>query len=661
MNRLFALVVGFAAGAVSGAPTNAVTVLKPVVVYGSRLEATADELPSAVQVMDASEIRSSGARDLADLLGKRAGLHVRTLNANPFQAQLAMGGFGENSFGRIKIVVDGEELDSVDMEAPNLAGLPMGSLERVEVIRGASPVLYGDGAVAGVINVTTDSLDYSPRTRLSAKAGSYGTAGLSFDTRGGFEDEAVAYSAAYGYDRSDGYRNRSGYDSHAFDASIRHDFESGSSIRLKTDYANARYQMPGALSLDDWRDDPRRERYDDDWCRLWNFGFQLAVKAVLADDQRLYLDGAYTRRHRTSHWDDYGYENDYDLDGFRLSTRYVNEKPIGSFDNRATAGFDFAYDHDDVTDRSGFNNPDYAFARARYGLFGRDEFALTESLSLVAGARVEAIENRWTHYRGLAQTSSQDVTGDYELGLVYRPFDGVKTFVKGVRYHRSAFCDELNYTEDGKFLRPETGTALDFGVDARFADEFLVDASGYWSVIDDEIFYNPHAKEFGGGVWGGYNCNSPDRTERLGFDAGLAWRREKTAEASLRGAFVDARFKHGSCRGEHIPLVPSLRVSAEAGVWLVDDLEVKGGVRYVSDQVLAGDFENEQDRLSGYTLFGLDVVYTPSWAEGWRLAFSVDNLFDRRYCDFAGWSDYSGGYCYPACGRSFLVTIGYEF
>ena len=39
----------------------------------------------------------------------------------------------------------------------------------------------------------------------------------------------------------------------------------------------------------------------------------------------------------------------------------------------------------------------------------------------------------------------------------------------------------------------------------------------------------------------------------------------------------------------------------------------------------------------------------------------IDNIFDREYCDFAGWSDYSGAYCYPACGRSFMFTVSYEF
>ena len=252
--------------------------------------------------------------------------------------------------------------------------------------------------------------------------------------------------------------------------------------------------------------------------------------------------------------------------------------------------------------------------------------------------------------------------GDYELGLVYRPIEGLKTFVKGTRFHRSAFCDEMNYTEDGRLLKPETGTSLDIGLEWTFLDEFTFDADGYGMVMDDEIFYNPYAAYSPYG-WGGDNCNSPAKTRRVGLDTGLAWRRDKVAEASVRYGVVHADFAGGQYHGEDVPRVPNHRLRAEVGVWLWDDMEIKGGYRFVSSQRLVGDFANEQDRLGGYSLFDIGAYYTPSWswAKGWKASFVMDNLLDRDYCDFAGWSEYSGAYYYPACGRSFLFTLSYEF
>ncbi len=649
-----------AAAEVQPAKTNDVAELSPVTVYASRIDSVKDLMPAQVDVYDASAISASGARDLPELLSKKANISIRRMNANPLQASIAMRGFGENSFGRVKVFLDGEELNYVDMEAPNLARVPLGNVERVEIIHGPSPVLHGDGAVAGVVNITTDTRDYEKKTRITGKAGSQSTFGLNAQTKGGFEDEGIQYSAAYDYTTSDGYRDRSAYDMHTAGATVRKNFENGSTFGVKANYYNAFYEMPGSLSHYQWKNGRKSANNHDDWARVWNYGIGFDSKILLADDQWLYLDATFAQKHREAKWGASGYSNDYDLYSYFLSPRYVNEKAIFGFDSRFTVGVDLRYDRYKVRDRSGYNNPKYHFDRMRYAAFVREEFFVTDELSLVAGARLENINNRWSNYNGISEDDNSDWMGDYELGLVYRPIDGLKTYVKGTYFHRSAFCDELNYTEDGRFLEPETGASLDVGVEYAFLEEFVFDFNGYGSIMEDEIFYNPYAKDYGG-YWGGFNCNSPSKTRRIGFDTGLSWLREGVAEASIKYGLVRADFGKGQYHGNDVPLVPNHRIRGEVGVWIIDDLEVKGGVRYVSSQRLAGDYGNAHDEVPAYTLFDIGVYYSPSWAEGWRATFVVDNLFDRNYCDFAGWSDYSGAYYYPACGRSFMFTLSYEF
>ena len=649
-----------AASVVQAGATNEVAELAPVTVYASRIESSADEMPSAIGVYDAETIVRSGARDLPELLDKVVNVQIRTLNANPLQTQIAMRGFGENSFGRVKIIVDGEEINCVDMDAPNLARIPIGSIERMEVLHGPSPVLHGDGAVAGVINIITDTRDYTKKTKVAVRGGSYGTFGANVQTKGGFEDEGLLYYASYDYVRSDGFRDRTGYDMHSVSAALRKNFDNGSTVGLKANYFNSLYELPGSLTFDYWKNLRKYANYDNDCCRLWNYGLAIDSKLAIAEDQWLYIDGAFSVKHRQANWGDYGYSNDYDLYSCQIAPRYVNEKDIGSFGSKFTLGYDFRYDRYNVRDRSGYNNPKYHFDRERHAVFAEEEFFVTEELSLVAGARGEYIDNRWRNYSGLKETTSYDFMGDFEVGVVYRPVEGMKLFARGTRFHRSAFCDEMNYTKDGKFLEPETGVSLDVGFECVFEKEFKLDATGYWSIMEDEIFYNPYASQSPWG-WSGYNSNSPGRTERIGFDAGFGWRREKTAEASVRYSFVNARFRNGQYEGESIPLVPENRVRAEVGVWVVDDFEIKGGYRFVSSQVLMGDFNNEHDRLVGYSIFDIGAYYTPSWAEGLKVSFVMDNLLDLNYCDFAGWSDYSGAYYYPACGRSFMITVSYEF
>jgi len=659
MKRQLIALSGMVLAALAYAETNVTeqvaAVLPSVTVYASRVEAPSATLPCAVRVFDAEAIDASGARDLTELLDKKANVPVRTLNANPLQSHLALRGFGEYSFGRVRVLMDGEDVSGADMEAPNLLRLPLGAVTRVEVLPGPSPVLYGDGAVAGVVNVSTDTRDYARRTRLSARIGSYGSVGATVETRGGLAEEGLLYSGAYDYSRTDGWRDRSGYDLHAFAAGLRQNFANGSSGGVCTHYFNGRYEMPGALTESQWRRDDRQAAHYHDDCRLWSYGFALDAKLRLAEDQWLYCDGAFSQKHRRSHWGDYDAVDDYDSHTFQFTPRYVNEIPFAGHDNKLTLGFDFRHDTYGVDARS----PGFAeredFGRERYALFALDEFFITETLSLTAGARGEAIDNRWRTYRNMCDTHSRDVQGDLELALVYRPVDGLKTYVKGTRFHRSAFCDELNYTADGTFLEPETGWSLDAGAEYAFDAEWQTALTGYWMRMEDEIFFDPQLQR------SGYNSNSPDRTERLGFDASVVWKRAKTASAALHCGFVDARFRDGTYDGSSIPLVPQSRVRADAGVWLGDDLELVGGYRFVSSQRLAGDFANAHGKLESCGLIDLAVHYEPSWAEGWKFSVSVDNLLDRSYCDFARWSDYTAAAYYPAAGRTLQATLTWTF
>lgn len=629
------------------ATTNAVAVLEPVTVYASRIDDTAEAIPASVMVMDKRDIAQSGARDLADLLKKKTGVDIHAMNGNPLLTSIAMRGFGDNAFARTKVVLDGEELNNVDMSTPNLTRIPLGSVSRIEVIRGPSPVLYGDGAVAGVVNVTTDAEDYERKTKLTGKAGSQRTFGGSMNTKGGFEDEGVLYSASYDYLQSDGYRHRSAYDMHTANAGVRKNFENGSFFGIKANYQNAFYELPGSLTYRQWKRHRKAAYNRDDWTRIWSYGLAFDSKMKLAEDQWLHLDGSFSRQYRHAKMSGWGTDTEYNHYSYAFSPRYVNEMDVFGFGSKFTVGTDIRYDtyaDDSASART------RRFDRTRVAAFAQEEFYLTEELSVVAGSRVEHIKNRWAHYAGLRKSHSHDWMGDYELALVYRPVEKMKLYAKGTRFHRSAFCDELSYTQDGAFLKPETGESLDIGAEWEFLDEFKFDINGYGMIMEDEIFFDPAIAPFG------YNCNSPARTRRIGLDTGLAWVRQKTAEASVRYGVVKADFASGRYHGCEVPYVPNHRVRFECGVWIFSDLEIKGGYTYVSSQYVSGDFANKSDRLAAYSLFDIGAYYSPSWAKGWKAAFVIDNLFDRDYCDYAG-----VGYYYPACGRSFLLTISYEF
>ena len=180
------------------AATNVVAELPPVVVYASRTDQSAMNLPQNVQVITAADIANSGAHDVADLLSKVApSVSVNRLGGgNPALTQVSMGGYGENGFGRVLVLVDGERLNNPDMNAPNLAQVSLASVRQIEVLSGPQTVLHGDGASAGMINIVTEPSDYERHGVAEVRVGNWGTVGGSLAYRGGIEEEGIRYWAS---------------------------------------------------------------------------------------------------------------------------------------------------------------------------------------------------------------------------------------------------------------------------------------------------------------------------------------------------------------------------------------------------------------------------------------------------------------------------------
>lgn len=644
-----------------GAMTNTVAELPTVVVLASRINQEADEMPSRVESYDQEALCASGAQSLADFLCRQAHLDLRTINANPMQTQVSLRGYGENGYGRCKILLDGEELNSVEMEAPNLMRVPLDQIERLEIVRGPQTVLHGDGASAGVINIVTQHAS-TPETRVTLKGGSEGTFGGGVSHAGSEAEEGLDYKAQYNYLRSDGYRRNSKWQAHTLSSGLRKTGENGAYVGLNANYTWSEYQLPGSLTEAQYKHDRKSSYSDDDWTYSHAYGVGLDSKIFVADETYLLTDVNFAQKNRHTKWGDYGYANDYALYSVLIRPRLVCEKPLLGHENRATVGVDGTWDHYDIWNGSAYMPPNPFFDRFRVAGYVHDEFYVCDELAVVAGLRGEELWNAWQRYDGLETPRDSNGLWAYEVGLVYRPVDDLKTYVKQTRFYRAPFCDEMNYVAPHTTLEPESGYSVDLGVDYAFLKEFNVFFDGYGTWTQDEIFYNPYHTPTAWG-WSGYNCNSPSDTQRLGFDAGIGWSRRKFAHATVKCGFVDARFLSDSYKGNEVPLVPNTRVRLEGGYWLWRELEVRAGYRFVSDQRFGNDFNNEAGHLPNFSSFDLGVTYEPETPvlRGLRLNFTVDNLFDCRYCDYAGYSDYSGRYYYPAAGRTYLFTVAYTF
>jgi outer membrane receptor protein involved in Fe transport len=136
--------------------------------------------PAVVTAVSSEEIRSSGARDLMDVLllvpGFFFGVDVQGNIGPGFR-----GLWGVE--GKILLLIDGKEMNEQLYSTVQLGHeFPVELIERVEVVRGPGSVIYGGNAELAVVNVITRNAQGS--TDLLASA-TYGQMGTTYGRRGG--------------------------------------------------------------------------------------------------------------------------------------------------------------------------------------------------------------------------------------------------------------------------------------------------------------------------------------------------------------------------------------------------------------------------------------------------------------------------------------------
>ncbi len=162
----------------------------------ARYEQRLMDAPASVTVITAEEIQRYGFQTLAEALNSVRGLHV---SDDRNYTSLGLRGFGRPADynNRFLIMIDGhvmnENVFGSTAVGTDLA-IDLSDVERIELVRGPGSVLYGSGAMLGVINVITNRGGSSDWTRAEVAVGSRGTrsAGLALGGSKGATDMKIS-------------------------------------------------------------------------------------------------------------------------------------------------------------------------------------------------------------------------------------------------------------------------------------------------------------------------------------------------------------------------------------------------------------------------------------------------------------------------------------
>lgn len=149
--------------------------LDAVVVTATRTGATLDKIGGvSATVLDEEDIVAKQQNTVAELLKGVPGVDI-TANGGPGTntSVFLRGADSKNTL----VLVDGMMFNDVSdaNRGANLGTLTADNIERIEVVRGPSSVLYGSNATAGVINIITKKGKGKPSVYAGAEGGAYNT------------------------------------------------------------------------------------------------------------------------------------------------------------------------------------------------------------------------------------------------------------------------------------------------------------------------------------------------------------------------------------------------------------------------------------------------------------------------------------------------------
>jgi hypothetical protein len=141
-----------------------------IVVSANKTEQKVAELTVSMDVLKAGDFLKTHITDAQELINKTPGIEV--LDG---QASIRGGsGFSYGVGSRVLALIDGLPVLSPDAGNIKWQFLPLENISQVEIIKGASSVLYGSSALNGIINFRTADATKIPDTKFFAETGIYG-------------------------------------------------------------------------------------------------------------------------------------------------------------------------------------------------------------------------------------------------------------------------------------------------------------------------------------------------------------------------------------------------------------------------------------------------------------------------------------------------------
>jgi len=148
--------------------------LDQISVTGLRSTRRLGDVPILTEILGQEEIKNSSATSLRDVLEDYGLMHTQ----NAMGDYITLQGLGQ---GRVLFLIDGRRVPGRVARRLNASSLPLGDIDRIEIIRGAQSALFGSDGMGGVINIITRR----PQEEFSARVEAWNSVVPAYVAEGG--------------------------------------------------------------------------------------------------------------------------------------------------------------------------------------------------------------------------------------------------------------------------------------------------------------------------------------------------------------------------------------------------------------------------------------------------------------------------------------------
>jgi iron complex outermembrane receptor protein len=663
---------------------------EPLVVTGSRYQASGWRLPFSVNRIDAEQATlGKPGVNLSEALGSVPGLVVQNRQNYAQDLQLSSRGFGARSaFGirGIKLLADGVPLSNPDGQG-QAATFELDTLERIEVLRGPFASVYGSNS-GGVIQLFSRDGEGAPRVAVDTSQAAWGTSRTRIGAEGG--NDQAGFILNRSHFETDGYREHSGaildkrfakltlYPddtsklSLSFSQLDQNDTQDPQGLTWQQVQADRRAAAPSALQFN------TRKTVDHQQLAL-NFERSFAAgtwqSTLYSGTRRViqYQSIPLAVQANPSHS---GGVIDFERRFFGASNRWIQPFELGASLLTLTAGLDYDHSRDD---RQGYEN----FVGTTLGVKGnlrRDERDEVSSLSpyvqaawqlgqldLQAGLRHNEVRFE-VNDRFLSNGDDGGAVTYRELtptlGASYALLPELNLYASWGKGLETPTLNELSYSgPDNSFgfdLRPATSEQIEVGLKARLGQASVLQLALFQIDTDDELVVESASG-------GRTRFQNAAQTRRRGVELAVASQLSETLRGNLAYTYIDATYSQDFSSGgrlieagNRLPGIPASTLYGELAWQPLDGFTT--AVEGIYRSTLYVEDSNDAKAAPSYALFNWQARFEQQvGALTFNQVLRVDNLLDREYIGSVIVGDGNGRYYEPGPERAWYVGAGVQY